>query len=68
MPHYRVYLLDEDRHIVAVREVECQSDETALVLAAGKIDGYAGAEVWLGARVIGYVPSGAGALEAAPDG
>ncbi len=52
MPHYRIYLLDAQNHITAVRQAECADDETALARADDVIDGHAGAEVWQEARLI----------------
>jgi hypothetical protein len=57
MPHYRIYLLDAEDHITAVREAECADDDTALAHAAKAINGHAGAEVWDKARRIGCVPA-----------
>lgn len=57
MPHYRVYLLNAEHRIIAVRETECADDDAALAHAAGVMDGHAGAEVWQQARMIGQVPS-----------
>ena len=55
MPHYRIYLLDPQEHITAVREAECADDDTALAHAANAINGHAGAEVWDKSRKVGAV-------------
>lgn len=56
MKHYRIYLLRPDGRIFKAKDVECQSDDEAVALAAGlREDAYA-AEVWQLSRMVGYVP------------
>jgi hypothetical protein len=56
MPDYRVYLLNDENHITAVRETACVDDDAALAHAADVVGDHAGAEVWQQARQVGYVP------------
>ena len=46
MPHYRISLLTDHRHIAGVREVDFTDDRTALKQASTAMTGYAGAEAW----------------------
>jgi hypothetical protein len=55
MPDYRIYLLNAESHIIAVRQADCADDAAALASAAEAIDGHAGAEVWQRARMVGQV-------------
>jgi len=55
MPDYRIYLLNAESHIIAVRQADCADDAAALASAAESIDGHAGAEVWQRARMVGQV-------------
>jgi hypothetical protein len=55
MPHYHVYLLNTEKRITAVREIDCADDDAALARAACLMDGHAGAEVRLQARLVGQV-------------
>jgi hypothetical protein len=52
MPDYRIYLLNTESHIIAVRQADCADDAAALASAAEAIDGHAGAEVWQRARLV----------------
>ncbi len=56
MPHYRIYLLNTERHIISVQEAECPDDDAALAQATGLMDGHAGVEIWQEARLVGHLP------------
>ena len=53
MPDHRIYLLNAESHIIAVRQVHCADDAAALASAAEVIGGHAGAEVWQQVRMVG---------------
>lgn len=52
MPHYRVYLIDKDDHIVSVKEMTAPSDADALEAAKTFVDGL-DVEVWELGRKVG---------------
>lgn len=55
MPSYRMYFVDEERHINDVRQVSaCDSDDAALEHAKQFADGHA-VEVWERSRFIGLI-------------
>ena len=52
MPHYRIYKLSSDNHIVGVpEEVEFDSDRDVIGHAKTKLDGL-DIEIWDGPRVV----------------
>jgi hypothetical protein len=54
MPHYRLYLLDKDDHIIRRAEFELPDDQHALTKARQLIDGRT-VELWSGARRIARI-------------
>ena len=44
MPEDRIYLLNHQNHMEAVRKTECPDDDAALAQDATAIDGHAGGE------------------------
>jgi hypothetical protein len=52
VPHYRIYRLSSDDHIVGIPdEIECECDQDAIAHAKAKLDGL-DIEVWEGPRVV----------------
>jgi hypothetical protein len=52
MPHYRIYRLAEDDHIVSVRGVDAATDEEACLAAREGLKLSEENEVWLEARYV----------------
>lgn len=55
MSGYRLYFLDEEDHIIRANELECSSDEEAIVTAEQCRDGR-DVELWQKARFIKKIP------------
>ncbi len=58
MPDYCIYLVGPKRQIVTEPWVEwLQNDGEALMRATGMVSKIAGAEVWLGQRLVCHLPA-----------
>ena len=53
MSEYRIYGLSSDGCITRWSDVQCDSDQTALLLAMNSLEPGAQAEVWLGESLVG---------------
>jgi hypothetical protein len=53
MSEYRIYGLSSDGCITRWSDVQCDSDQTALLLAINSLEPGAQAEVWLGESLVG---------------
>ncbi len=58
MPDYCIYLVGPRRQIVtAPRMEQLRDDSDALMRASGMVSDIAGAEVWLGQRLVCHLPA-----------
>ena len=55
MSQYQIYMLNDSGEIVDGSEAECASDEEARFLAQGLLKPDELADVWIGARQVGFV-------------
>jgi hypothetical protein len=55
LPHYRIYMVDRDGHIRRGFDLECVTDDQALIAATGDLPEGVQAEVWQGTRRVGII-------------
>jgi hypothetical protein len=56
MPHYRIYILDNEGRIVSGTDAEFEDDTAAVVTVRLNLLHHAGAEIWSGKRFIAAIP------------
>jgi hypothetical protein len=55
LPHYRIYMLGRDGHISRGFDLECETDDQALIAATGDLPEGVRAEVRQGTRQVGIL-------------